>query len=455
MLISVIAFIVVIGVLIFVHELGHFLAAKAVGIGVPRFSIGFGPATPLRLRRGETEYVIAWFPLGGYVKMASREEQEAMGALEGGETPETFPPEKLFENKPLAARILVLSAGVAMNFVFAWVVYSALALTVGRSEVPTTTIAWVDSTLLPATARDLGRIPLETRVVTVNRDTVDTWNAITSRVMDPASDGLRFDFAGDVDPVVIPVPGTDARARAAIMEALKPDWEPRIRAVAPGMPAAEAGLQPGDLLLTIDGDTVRYWDDLQYVIRDRAGDTVRVLVQRGDSVFRTVLVPEATSERDLASGRVTTVAKIGVWPEVETVQVEFGTLEAVVEGARRTVEDVGRVVFTLKGMLVGQISVRELGGPIFIGQVSGQFAQAGAIPLLIFMAFLSVNLAILNLLPIPVLDGGHLVFLVLEGVRGKPLSLEVRIRLTQLGLAVLLGLMVLVFANDFLRIFGG
>ncbi len=142
MLLTLASFAFVLGVLIFVHELGHFIAAKAVGIGVPRFSIGFGPATPLRFRRGETEYVIAWIPLGGYVKMASREEQDAMAAVEGGETPEEYPEDQLFENKSLPARILVISAGVAMNILFAWLIYSAVAA-VGWPEDPTTTIGRV------------------------------------------------------------------------------------------------------------------------------------------------------------------------------------------------------------------------------------------------------------------------------------------------------------------------
>ena len=132
------SFFLVIGVLIFVHELGHFLTAKWVGIGVHRFSIGLGPATPLKFRRGETEYLLAWIPFGGYVKMASQEEQQEMEALEGGQVEQIFPPEKMFENKPLWARILVISAGVLMNILFAWVVYSGLTWSQGRLELQTT-----------------------------------------------------------------------------------------------------------------------------------------------------------------------------------------------------------------------------------------------------------------------------------------------------------------------------
>ena len=145
----------VLGVLIFVHELGHFVAAKAMGVGVIRFSLGFGRTTPLRFRIGETEYAISWIPFGGYVRMATREEDEGGSTLEGSPALDEFPPHRLFEHKPLAARILVLSAGVLMNVVFAWLVYVGLAAGYGRVEDPTTRIATVDSTVLPSEARPL------------------------------------------------------------------------------------------------------------------------------------------------------------------------------------------------------------------------------------------------------------------------------------------------------------
>ncbi len=454
-MLTIVAFVFVLGVLIFVHELGHFLAAKAVGIAVPRFSIGFGPATPLVFTRGETEYRVSWIPLGGYVKMASREEQEAMGALEGGELEEEFPPDRLFESKSLPARIVVISAGVAMNALFAWIVYVGISLGYGKVEDPTTQIARVDEAVLPSEAQELVGLPFGTQIIRINGDTMASRNDIQEALSDLTSDEIRFEFAGDQDPIVVPIPGTAARERFALYDALIPLHKPRVGVVAPGRPAAEAGVEPGDLIVRIDGDTIRTWDEMVHTIEPAAGDTLEVALARGDSVLEVVLVPTEQTVRDAVSGESRRVGQIGIGSQAfDPIRVEFGLGEALAEGARLTWVDVNRVLFTLKGMIVGTISPRELGGPIFIGQMSGQVAAAGMLPLILFMAFLSVNLAILNLLPIPVLDGGHLIFLLIEGIRGKPLSLSLRLRLTQIGLFVLLGIMVLALTNDLFRVIG-
>ncbi len=455
MLVTIAAFLFVLGVLIFVHELGHFLAAKAVGIGVPRFSIGFGPPTPLRFRRGETEYVIAWFPLGGYVKMASREEQDAMSSVEGGETPEEFPPEQLFESKSLAARVMVISAGVVANVLFGWLAFTALAAVYGRSEDPTTAVVYVDEPLLPIAAKPLAAMPRGAQIVKVNGDTVGSWDQIVAAIADPVSDRLRFDFAGDLDPIIVPIRGTAQEDRARVAMALRPMWPAHVGEVQAGRPAHEAGLERGDRIIAIDGDTVRAFYDLQQAVEPAIGDTLRFTVLRADSLFVATVVPvEATVDVPF-SQESRTVGRIGVNSLLEPVFVRFGPLGAAVEGWRRTWATTELVVYTLKGILFREISAREVGGPILIGQMSGQFARVGFSALLAFMALLSVNLAVLNLLPIPVLDGGHLVFLLIEGIRGKPLSLASRMRLIQVGMVLLVGIVILVFTNDIMRLFGG
>lgn len=454
MLVTIAAFVFVLGVLIFVHELGHFLAAKAVGIGVPRFSIGFGPATPVKFRRGETEYVVAWFPLGGYVKMASREEQEAMGALEGGETPESFPPDQLFENKPLWARVVVISAGVFMNALFAWVVYAGVAGLYGRTEDSTTIVDNVDAELLPVTARHLADIPRGTQVIRINGDSIRSRDAAARAILDPTSDRLRLDFAGDVAPVILPIRGTDTEERQAVWSAIYWEWAPVVGTLRAGGPAAEAGLAVGDRFVSIEGDTIATFYDLFRVVDARPGDTLRLVARRGDALVELDVVPEALDQRD-PTGEARPVGRIGVDPEFDFLRIRYGVVGAMAEGWRQTVVGAELVWVTLKGFVTREVSPREIGGPIFIGQLSGQLARVGLAALLEFMALLSVNLAILNLLPIPVLDGGHLVFLAVEGVRGRPLSLKSRMRLIQVGLFILLGLMVFVFTNDILRIFGG
>jgi len=378
-----------------------------------------------------------------------------MGALEGGALEDEYPPDRLFESKPLLARIVVISAGVVMNAVFAWMVYVGISLGYGKVEDPTTRIARVDEELLPDEAQALASLQFGTQIVRINGDTMSSRNDIDEAIIDVTSDQLRFEFAGSRAPVTVPIPGTAARKRMDLDGALIPLHQPRIGLVAPGRPAAQAGIEPGDVVIRINGDTIRTWDEMVNVIEPAAGDTLVVTLARADSVLDVVLVPTEQTLRDPVSGESRQVGQIGIGSQgFDPIRVEFGLVEAMAEGVRLTLEDVGRVLFTLKGMIVGQISPRELGGPIFIGQMSGQVAAAGMLPLLAFMAFLSVNLAILNLLPIPVLDGGHLIFLFIEGIRGKPLSLTVRLRLTQVGLFVLLGIMALALTNDLFRVIG-
>ncbi|MEE8522347.1 MAG: RIP metalloprotease RseP [Thermoanaerobaculia bacterium] len=444
----------VLGVLIFVHELGHFLAAKAVGIGVPRFSIGFGPPTPLRFRRGETEYRISWLPLGGYVKMASREEQEMMAGLEGGALAETYPPDKLFENKPLWARILTISAGVIMNVIFAWAVYAGLALAYGETEDPTTALAGVVAEVLPAEAAALGALPSGTEIVRVNGVEVDSWGDIMGGVLDPRAERLRFEFAGDLEPVEVDVPGTDGETRTAIADALQPMWPARVGEVVDGSPAAAAGLRREDRIVAVDGAPVASWFDLVALIEPAAGKSLSFSVERGGESIEVAVVPEETVV-ERPGGEERKVGRIGIGPLLDERWVHFGVVGAARLGVARTWQSASFVLFALKGIVTFKISPRELGGPIAIGQISGEMARRGIRELLVWMALLSVNLAILNLLPIPVLDGGHLVFLILEGLRGgRPLSLEKRQRLTMAGLYVLLMIMVWALGNDFLRLLG-
>ena len=455
MLLTIGAAILVIGVLIFVHELGHFIAAKAVGIGVPRFSIGLGPVTPLSFRRGETEYVISWIPFGGYVKMASREEQEeAMAGLEGGELAEQYPPDKLFENKPLWARIIVLCAGVTMNFAFAWMVYFVFAVTVGRAEDPTTTLGVVDEFLLPPMAESLVGIGENIPITHINGDTIGSWNDVRDLVIDPTSDRLRFDFAG-ADAAIVEIDGFAIDERVALYLSLVAQRLPQVGVVGDSTAAEASGIEVGDLVISVDGEGVRYWHEMAKLVRPRAGEAIEVIVERDGRQMAITVTPDSTTHSNAITGDERVVGILGVGYAIDVRHVRWGLVDGFVEGGRRVKRDSKLILVTLKGLVTGKVSARELGGPVLIGQISGQVARQGLIPLLSFMALFSVNLAILNLLPIPVLDGGQLVFLLIEGVRGKPLPLALRIRFSQFGLVILLGIMVLVLTNDLLRVFGG
>ncbi len=457
MLVTLLAAVVLLFVVILVHEIGHFLAAKAVGIGVPRFSIGFGAATPLRFQWGETEYVVAWIPLGGYVKMATREDEgDGVSAIEGAQA-DNFPDEKLFENKPLWARVLVLSAGVIMNAVLAWAIYAGIAATVGTSREPNTRLAGVVDSVLPPAAADLRNVPFGATITMINGDSVRYWEDIRDGVVDIRSDRLRIDFADGIDPAILRIPGTAAAERVSIYQALIPLREARIAAVTPGRPGSRAGLRAGDLVVRTDGDSVRHWGDLLAAIEPAAGDTVVLTVLRGSQILEVPLVPDEVSEstRDPRATGDRKVGFIGVGPFVPIERIRFGIVAAVGEGMRQTIGGVAQVVFTVRALVTARVSPKELGGPIFIGQMSGRVARLGPAAFLSFMAFISINLAIFNLLPIPVLDGGHLVFLLVEGITGKPVSVSVRMRFTQVGLAALLVLVVFVIFNDLYRVIGG
>jgi regulator of sigma E protease len=450
---TLLAFVIVLGIVVFVHELGHFLAAKAVGIGVPRFSIGFGPPTPLRFHRGETEFVVAWIPLGGYVKMATREEEGGVSAIEGGSAA-GFPPDRLFENKPLWARILVLSAGVLMNVVLAWAIYAGLAATGIRLEDPITTLAAVDTAGLPAEAQPLVDVPYGTPILRINGDTVASWNEVRAAVGNPTSDRLRFDFGDGVEPVIVRIPGTNIEARSRVALAMHNLRPARIGSIVPGSAAASADLQLGDELVRVGPDTVRFWDEMVSRIRPRPDEALDLTILRGPDTLMVTVTTGALDDRDFFTNQVQRIGFLGVGPDEQFREVEFTIPQAVVEGGRQAVDGVTIVIVTVKGLVFGRVSPKELAGPIGIGQLSGRAARAGVVPFLSLIALISINLAVFNLLPIPVLDGGHLVFLLLEGLLGRPVSTTIRLRLTQVGMALLLALVVLVMYNDVLRVLG-
>jgi regulator of sigma E protease len=453
-LLSIVSFIVVIGVLIFVHELGHFLVAKAVGVQVLRFSLGFGRPL-LQWQRGETEYWISWIPLGGYVKMAGLEDEGMAGELEGGKSAVPVDPARAFDRKPLVARFAVILAGVTMNFLFAVVVYSGLAYT-GTLEpdlVATTQVDTVRLSELPAAAAPLAALRRGDRVTHVNDDTVDTWADLVEALL-TAQSPLRLRIAGRADPIVLDLPSPsspDTAARMGLARNLTPYLPPIVATVAPSSPAARAGLEPGDHLVRVGDDTIVSWSDFARVARAHPEAPLQLAVVRRDTLHVVAVTPERRTERDPITGQERSYGMIGVGAlrPTTTAHSVFGALSM---GWRESVQRVDQILAFLKRLVLGRASPRELGGPITIAQISGQAARVGLNVLLGFMAFLSINLAVLNLLPIPVLDGGQLVFLLAEGVRRKPLSLTLRLRLTQVGLAVIAALMLFVIGGELLRL---
>lgn len=458
MLLTILAFLIVLGPLIFVHELGHFLVAKAVGIQVLRFSLGFGRPL-IAWKRGETEYWISWIPLGGYVKMAGLEEEGVAGELEGGKAAVPVDPERSFDRKPLWARMAVIVAGVTMNLLFACVIYAALALSLGESRLALVPIDSVDERRLPAGAAPLATLGHGDRVTHINGDSLESWNHLQEAILggQGKGEGGRVDtvtvrVAGRDAPIVLTFDPEDESGRLLTVRAIRPLLPAKIGVVNVGQPAAQAGLRGGDIVVRAGGDTVRSWDEMVRVIRRSAGRDLALTVVRGDTTLAMTVTPEEQTETDSA-GRTQTFGVIGAStdPRLPTVRVPAGPGRAVVVGVEQTVDQVGAIAVAVKRLIFRETSSRDLGGPILIAQMSGQMLRLGAEYFLRFLAFFSVSLAVLNMLPIPVLDGGHAMFLVIEGIRRKPLSVQLRMRLTQVGLLLVLAIMVLALSNDVLR----
>jgi regulator of sigma E protease len=351
-MITVLATVIVLGVLVFVHEFGHFLLAKLFGVRVEAFSLGFPPKV-LHKQIGETDYRLSVIPLGGYVKLF-------------GENPKDEVPPELesvsFSHHPLWHRFLIVLAGPAFNLMFA-----ALALF------------------------------------------------------------LVFTFSGI------------------------PYLTSEVGGVKEGSPAAQAGLQKGDRILSVAGQSVSRWDELSLKIRQTGENPLILSVRRGDRDFQVQVTPQRMETSDIFGGTVSAVIigiSSGDLPAVEQV----GPMRALSLGVLYTGRLTWLTVESLYKLVTREVPLKSMGGPILIAQVAGRQAEMGASYLVQFMAALSVNLFLLNLLPVPVLDGGHLFFFILEGIRGKPLPLQHREVAQGLGLMLLLALMILVFYQDILRL---
>jgi regulator of sigma E protease len=446
-LLTIVAFLVVIGVLVTIHEAGHFFAAKAVGIQVPRFSIGFGPKL-VGFRRGETEYIIAAIPLGGYVKMAGMEDDEAQSVLEG-RMEDPVDPERTFDSKPLWARAMVISAGVIVNFVFAVLVFIFLNAAYGEQIVRSTRVSTPDPATATGAAAEAAKIPSGSTIAAVGGARVESLNDALRGIGRAPSGPLPVALDGGRT-VTLTLP--DSRVeRLELVGAIEPLLPAVVQEVLPGGAAGRAGLRAGDRIVAVDGRPVLGWNDFVRVVRASPAKTLRVEVQRGAGRAAVSMTP--TGERETGpEGNVITVGKIGArQAPVPTVRrpIPFG--RAVRDGWGQAWGATTSIVEVLQRMISGQTSARQMGGLLAIGEASGEAARRGLDEYLFMLAFLSINLAVLNLLPIPVLDGGHLMFLAIEAVRGRPLSVETRIRLSQVGLLMVVGLMLWANGNDVAR----
>ena len=454
---TILATIVVLGVLIFVHELGHFLAAKSVGIEVQRFSIGLGP-TIFGFQRGETEYVISWVPLGGYVKMGGMDNEvmeRLEGEAEGGVVDEPRQPRPSdFDGKPIWARTFVISAGVIMNMLFAFAVYTGVNAAWGLQELAENRVGRVRAELLPPGTEALAELPPGTRLISVGDRQVEHWGDVRDGFLEAPAGPLTIVTNEPDGEVEIDI-SSDPRARAQILRGLSPWIDAEVGAVNLGSPADRGGLEAGDRVLVAGGVPMTNWYDFVDVVEARPGMRTVLSLERGGRSLTRVVTPEATTEDDPVTGERVRVGKVGIFPpRGELAYQEVSLIQAVQLGYAETVGISALILGFLGDLVTGGVSPRSVGSIVTIGAASGQAAQLGMQTFLRFMALFSVNLAILNLLPIPILDGGHLLFLGIEAVRGKALSVEQRLRWSHFGFLILMGIMLWALSNDILRLFG-
>ncbi|HKP76408.1 MAG TPA: RIP metalloprotease RseP [Longimicrobiaceae bacterium] len=451
-MLTIISTVVGLSILILVHELGHFLAAKAVNIQVPRFSLGFGKRLA-GFQWGETEFVLSAIPLGGYVKMAGMEDDEAASTLEGAAPPpEDVDPERTFDRKSIPARVLVISAGVIMNLVFAFLVFTGISLVLGETLNPITRVSVPQPAKLQGAAQALRVLPDGATITAVGEKPVHTWQDLVLEMARAPAGPVRLTLQ-DHPPVSLELSAAQD-ARGELLGALTPFREAVVADVVGGSPAARAGIRPGDHVVSADGAPVATWGQLVEAIRSHPKKPLALVVERGGQRVPVTVTPKAVRSRD-ANGNRITIGQIGAAPDVPEIHRRVGVAESVKLGAQQTWDSVVFVGGVVKQLLTGQLSARNMGGLLSIGEASGETASQGLDTWLMFLALFSVNLAVLNLLPIPILDGGHLMFLAFEAVRGRPLSVEARIRLSQVGLVIVVALMIWANGNDVVRLVFG
>ncbi|HSP58911.1 MAG TPA: RIP metalloprotease RseP [Halomonas sp.] len=446
---NVLAVIVVLGLLITFHEFGHYWVARRCGVRVLRFSVGFGKPIWTRRDRHGTEFVLAAIPLGGYVKML--DEREA-----------PVPEEQLgeaFNRKSVWQRIAIVSAGPLANFLLAIVAYWALFV------VGTTTVAPVVGDVDPDSPAGRGGLQVGQEIASVQGEAVRSWEEINIKLVAAIGEsgelriGARDDAEGEAREHRLPVEdwlvGQDPPQPLPSL-GLTP-WRPPFPAVlgqlVEGEAAAEAGLALGDEVLAVNDDPVEDWPQFVDTVRASPGEPLVVEVLRDGERLTFELTPGRSElEEGEAIGYIGAGVEPVEWPEAYRREIRYGPLAAVGHAMVRTGEMSVLTLDAIRKMLVGLISPSNLSGPITIARIAGDSARSGLESFVGFLAYLSISLGVLNLLPIPVLDGGHLLYYFMEVVRGRPVSERAQAMGLRLGMAVVGTLMVMAIYFDLMRL---
>ena len=439
------------GILVTIHEFGHFWVARRCGVKVLRFSVGFGRPLYTWYDKTGTEFVIAGIPLGGYVKML--DEREAKVADEDLH--------RAFNRKPVGQRLAVIAAGPIANFLLAILVYWVVFLS-GVSGV-----APVIKSVEPDSIAQLASLEDGQEIVAVDGEPTPTREALHLRLLQrigesgtisfsakyPDSD-LVYQSEATLDRWLTDDENMDLFAGIGI-KLWRPDQQVSIRKVLPDTPAAGAGLRDGDVIVETDGQKVVDFVEWMDYVSARPGQAIELVYQRDDDMGSVVLTPASqTDEKGETTGKigVQISARYEAWPESMQREFSYGVFGAMSQAVKRTWEMCAFTLESIKKMLMGLISTKNLSGPITIAKVASASANSGLESYLTFLALLSVSLGVLNLLPIPVLDGGHILYGLVELVTGREVSLKVQIIGYQLGLFIIVGIMGLALYNDIARL---
>ncbi len=419
-------FIVALGVLIFVHELGHFLAARFFGVRVETFSIGFGPKL-FKFKCCETEFAVSLIPLGGYVKMA-------------GEDPDKPPksPDEFYA-KPPWQRVVIALAGPLMNLLLS-VFFFAASYTIGRYvpsyQVESARVGFVLSEKVPLKPGDL--------ILEVNGKRVKNWKEFNQIVsLNPNKDlRIKIKRGNKVEEITVHTL-VDKKNGIGVLPVV-PAVKPVIGKVLPNSPADRAGLKPGDVILKINGEEITRWEQVVRTIGESNGKEVELLILRNGKQLTLKVKPEFNKKY----GRYT----IGIVPKVDLVFMKYPLSESLKKSVEEFKAQTNLFFTFLYKLITGQASIKSLGGPILIAEVAGKAAQAGISNFLYFMGFISLQLGYFNLIPLPVLDGGLILLFLIEILKGRSLSPQFREKFQQVGLLILGLLMIIVFYNDIMRL---
>jgi len=452
---NAIAFVMIFGILVFLHELGHFLVAKYTGIRVEVFSLGFGPRL-VGWRHGATDYRISLVPLGGYVKMLGEEGEMELVADPRDAAPESeepaadaAPPPDAFSAKTRWQRFLVMVAGGVMNLILAVLILAGVNMA-GREEP-----AFLGETprlagpVEGSPAAAAGLEPGDT-VVAVDGTPTTNWESLQQVVLFNPGRTLTFTVEREGERLDLPVNVTlppkelpQARYRIGYAGLGSPAYDVRIWRVVAGSPAERAGLQEGDFLLAAAGEPILDREDVARIVSARPGETIAIKVRRGDAIMELTATPEDRDGKGLLG--------VDTGPVLSLRQ--YSPLAALKASVGQNIERVGMFFTVLGKLLTGGLSVRAISGPVDIFIFSGAALRRGWIPYLDLMALFSLQLGILNLLPVPFLDGGHIAVLGIEGVLRRDLSVRLKERILQIGFVGLILLMGLVLYSDIAKNF--